>query len=206
MIGRVFQEKRSRKLRLFVCGGVIAFHAILLFAMRFNLRAAAESGITETALHLVNISEAAPLAAPGLPQKTPPPVPQKEDKLAETIIEKDDDVVEAAGAEKNTGEVTTNYELSMQKAYIDNNYRAISRRIQNALVYPAQARRTGVEGRTEVAFILEAAGTVREVRLRRSSGSAILDEAACQTVSRAAPYPPPHAEIQLIIPVVFSLR
>lgn len=55
--------------------------------------------------------------------------------------------------------------------------------------YPARARRAGTEGLVEVHISLGADGTVRRVRLARSSGSALLDEAAL-AAARASTFTP----------------
>lgn len=56
--------------------------------------------------------------------------------------------------------------------------------------YPKLARRMGEEGRVVVEFSLDASGAVSSVRIKQSSGSARLDEAALQAVRDAAPFPP----------------
>lgn len=62
-------------------------------------------------------------------------------------------------------------------------------RLRRSLSYPSQARRQRITGEVHVAFTIAANGGVTGVRIVRSSGHAILDEAALQTVQRAAPFP-----------------
>jgi protein TonB len=57
--------------------------------------------------------------------------------------------------------------------------------------YPAEAQRDGISGSTRMAITIDRGGRLLSSRLAGSSGSAILDEAAKATVSRASPYPPP---------------
>ncbi|MGP8232793.1 MAG: TonB family protein [Methylovirgula sp.] len=63
-------------------------------------------------------------------------------------------------------------------------------RIMGAKEYPEEARAQGVGGTALVAFSVSSGGGIRGVRLVRSSGSAILDRAAVETVHRANPVPP----------------
>ena len=62
-------------------------------------------------------------------------------------------------------------------------------KLRRALRYPAAARSQGLRGEVQVAFTVSASGGVGGVRVVRSSGSAILDKAAVDTVRRAAPFP-----------------
>lgn len=62
-------------------------------------------------------------------------------------------------------------------------------RLRRSLSYPAQARRQRITGEVHVAFTIAANGGVSGIRIVRSSGHAILDEAALQAVHRAAPFP-----------------
>lgn len=62
-------------------------------------------------------------------------------------------------------------------------------RLRRALSYPAQARRQRIAGEVHVSFTIGANGAVSGVDIVRSSGHAILDEAALQIVHRAAPFP-----------------
>lgn len=64
----------------------------------------------------------------------------------------------------------------------------VERKLGRALRYPRDAGRAS--GEAEVHFVLDAGGRVLRVSLRRSSGNPIIDQAALDTVQRAAPYPP----------------
>lgn len=62
-------------------------------------------------------------------------------------------------------------------------------KLRRSLRYPSQARRQGVRGEVHVRFTVSSSGGVGSVRVARSSGSSILDQAALDTVRRAAPFP-----------------
>lgn len=80
----------------------------------------------------------------------------------------------------------------------------IRRRIQEALVYPALARRRALEGESEVAFEIAPGGRPDAIELVRSSGSVLLDRAAQRAVQDAAPLPPVLGRLR--IPVRFVLE
>lgn len=80
----------------------------------------------------------------------------------------------------------------------------IRRRIQEAVVYPPLARRRRLAGVARVEFQVDPEGFARDVRLARSSGYGLLDEAAQQGVARARALP--WVVGRLEVPVRFELR
>lgn len=77
-------------------------------------------------------------------------------------------------------------------------------RIQERIIYPAEAVRRGQEGEVLLRIRIGIGGVPREIRVTRSSGARILDEAARRGVVRAAPLPSGPGWFE--IPVRFSLR
>lgn len=75
--------------------------------------------------------------------------------------------------------------------------------------YPDQARRDRVQGIVQLVFAMERDGTVRDVWVRASSGSSILDSAAIETVRNAQPLPRIPADLpdqlNVLIPIAFAL-
>lgn len=70
-------------------------------------------------------------------------------------------------------------------------YRAkVAAQLKRKRFYPNAARRDRLTGSATVSFTLNASGKVTAVRVVRSSGKKILDEAAIEMVRRASPYPP----------------
>jgi protein TonB len=85
----------------------------------------------------------------------------------------------------------------------------IASRLRRSLRYPREAQRQGIRGEVHVQFTVNAGGGVGGVSIARSSGSPVLDQAALQTVQRAAPFPaiPPAAgrnSWPFTVPLVFS--
>ncbi|KQY15259.1 TonB family protein [Rhizobium sp. Root482] len=62
-------------------------------------------------------------------------------------------------------------------------------KLQRAFRYPAKAKREKIRGVVQVSFALSSSGSVSSVSIAKSSGSAILDQAALEAVERAAPFP-----------------
>lgn len=65
----------------------------------------------------------------------------------------------------------------------------ISRALRRALYYPPSAKRRRLTGETLVSFVVAKGGNASSIRVARSSGVPELDEAALETVRRAAPFP-----------------
>jgi len=77
--------------------------------------------------------------------------------------------------------------------------------------YPDEAQRRGEHGVTQLAFDVDRHGGVHDVRILRSSGSPLLDRATLALVRRAAPLPPPPADlsgrrIPIVVPIRYSIR
>jgi len=88
---------------------------------------------------------------------------------------------------------------------------AIRRRIEKFQRYPRFAREAGLEGTTNVLFLVRRDGTVSSVEVQGSSGSKVLDDAAVSAIREASPFPAFPAEqtgdsLRILIPVVFELK
>jgi periplasmic protein TonB len=84
-------------------------------------------------------------------------------------------------------------------------------RLHRAKVYPQSERDSGRQGQVSIRFTITRSGAATGVALVRSSGNAVLDQAAMAMVHRAAPFPPLPAEfgpsvMTLTAPIGFSLR
>lgn len=87
------------------------------------------------------------------------------------------------------------------------NYNVISEiraAIERAKRYPLFARDRGIEGKVTAEFSIDTNGLPEDVRIKRSSGSKILDSAAKETIIRAAPFPVIRGKIE--IPITFRLK
>ncbi|MCI0548722.1 MAG: TonB family protein [Candidatus Rokubacteria bacterium] len=88
--------------------------------------------------------------------------------------------------------------------------RQLRERIHAGLEYPLAARRQGLAGTVELEVRVEPSGRLSGVAVVGSSGHALLDEAAAESVRRIAPPPLPaelrRAPLRVRVPVVFELR
>jgi len=77
--------------------------------------------------------------------------------------------------------------------------------------YPSEAQSRGEQGVVKLAFSVDRSGGVHHPRILQSSGSSLLDRATLALLARAAPLPPPPAEIHgaqitIAVPIRYSLR
>ena len=83
------------------------------------------------------------------------------------------------------------------------------RRVAEVKRYPNAARLNGLEGRVVLKAVIRADGQLAEVRVLKSSGHAILDEAAMEAVRLACPLkmkePIGPPQIVVSLPIVYSL-
>jgi protein TonB len=64
----------------------------------------------------------------------------------------------------------------------------------------------GWQGKVLLSFIITADGLVREFKIIKSSGFAMLDKSAVESVKDTAPFPKPPVEAQVVIPIVYRLE
>jgi protein TonB len=95
---------------------------------------------------------------------------------------------------------------ALREHYLSQNFRGIRERINAGLVYPTLARKMGWSGRVVVSFVVLTDGEVKDVRVREGCGHEVLDRSAVETVKRCAPYPPPPAESELLVPIIYRLE
>lgn len=77
-------------------------------------------------------------------------------------------------------------------------------KIQSRIVYPEEAVRWGQEGEVLLRIRIDGGGYPAEIRVAKSSGVTLLDEAARRGVRSAAPLPRVHGWVE--VPVRFFLR
>jgi protein TonB len=108
--------------------------------------------------------------------------------------------------DESNGKTDAAKNAALAREYVERNFDYISRRVRSKLVYPAQARRTGLDGIVEVLFTLHTDGSVSGISVKKSAGVAMLDAAAIAAIESAAPFRAPPVSVKLLIPVVFNLR
>jgi periplasmic protein TonB len=85
---------------------------------------------------------------------------------------------------------------------------AIVRRVEELKHYPASARVDRAEGKVVVKAVIDEDGSIGEVNVFQSSGHAALDEAAIETMRKAAPFHLPHplGQPRMTIKIPMSYR
>jgi len=66
---------------------------------------------------------------------------------------------------------------------------AIVKRIRRHQRYPGLARESGAEGAATVSFRVQPDGKLRDLRIKKTSGNAHLDDATLEAVRKATPLP-----------------
>lgn len=90
--------------------------------------------------------------------------------------------------------------------YLNENFAYIRDKILRNVSYPDAARRMGWQGKVLLSFIITADGLVREFKIIKSSGFAMLDKSAVETVKDTAPFPKPPVKAQLVILIAYQLE
>jgi protein TonB len=88
---------------------------------------------------------------------------------------------------------------------------ALVARLERYKRYPAEAQSRGEYGVAQLAFSVDRSGGVHHAHIVRGSGSSLLDRETLALVERAAPMPPPPAEvtgaqIPIVVPVRYNAR
>jgi TonB family protein len=122
---------------------------------------------------------------------------------------------EGAGSGVSAGAVTgrgdgpglgTGTGHGLARGYAKSNYNYILVSIRRNLQYPDYARRKGLTGAAQFAFVIRQDGTIEDLSLKESSGYDILDRAAEKAIQQAAPFPQPPEPALLVVPINFRLN
>jgi len=92
-----------------------------------------------------------------------------------------------------------------EKKYMNNHIEEIAQLISENLYYPRRARKRGLVGEVLVQFSLSSDGSVHAVQII-SSKHAILSRAAIKTIENlSGEFPKPQEELELRLPIVYTL-
>ncbi len=86
----------------------------------------------------------------------------------------------------------------------ENYIRRIQELIERTKIYPHLARKRKQEGTVIVQFAIDTKGLPRDIRIIRSAGFTLLDSAARDIITKAAPFP--HVKGAIEVPITFRLR
>lgn len=108
-----------------------------------------------------------------------------------------------AGKVQSGDIIADNTKAASGKGVSASSYALIRAAIEKAKTYPILARKKKIEGTVITEFAINAKGFPENVRVRKSSGHEILDSAALNIISKAAPFPQIKEPVE--IPITFSL-
>ena len=91
------------------------------------------------------------------------------------------------------------------QGYIKANFSYILACIRRNVQYPDLARRQKLAGTADFTFIIRQDGTIEDLRLQKSSGHSILDEAGWKAIQQAVPFPRPPVPARIVIPIDFRM-
>jgi protein TonB len=113
-----------------------------------------------------------------------------------------------AGQEKASGILSPPILTAKEKQehYLAQHFIFIRDRIMQRLSYPAIARKKGWSGQVKLSFRINEDGSVDAITVVSSSGFAILDRHAMDTVKQVAPFPNPPERADITIPITYALR
>ena len=140
------------------------------------------------------VAQAAPPAQPSPPTPTPPAA-QPSGAPSSNVKSN----LPPSGAE-------TVGEFNFSTSAGDERFSKIQKAIQKHHKYPKRAQKMRHQGVVEVSFLYKKDGTVRDVKVIKSSGFETLDEAAVELINRAAPdFPTLDRDYVIKIPVSYKL-
>lgn len=134
-----------------------------------------------------------------------PTVEPSEDVRTFAIIEYNDQINEISNRSKLDGDV---YTMVEETAMPEGGMTAFYEHIGQKLVYPAQARRMGIEGKVFVEFVVQTDGTVSDVKVKKGIGAGC-DEAAAIVIKSSRWIPGKNNGVavkqQMVLPINFKL-
>lgn len=143
----------------------------------------------------------------------------KKDKIQKTIVEKKKSPLPIKKEKKQINQkkqISQNQGEEKQSSTItdlvygrdDNPFlKSIKKAIDEALIYPHQARRMGISGEVLIEFVWLKNKSLKELKIIKSSGKKILEKSALETIKKAAINFPSHrANVRIQVPIVYKLE
>ncbi len=95
---------------------------------------------------------------------------------------------------------------SAENQYIKEHFDYINKIVSINISYPYKARKMSMEGDVTISFLVCLDGSVKGIKVNKSSGFSTLDDNAVQAVMKASPFPPPPVEVKIVIPITYKLN
>ncbi|NOG83057.1 MAG: energy transducer TonB [Planctomycetes bacterium] len=97
-------------------------------------------------------------------------------------------------------------EQSAENRYIKEHFDYINKIIRINISYPYKARKMSMEGDVIISFLVCLDGSVKGIKINKSSGFSTLDDNAEKAIRKASPFPPPPVEVKIVIPITYKLN
>lgn len=97
-------------------------------------------------------------------------------------------------------------EQSAENQYIKEHFDYINNIIHINITYPYKARKMSMEGKVVISFFVCQDGSVKDVKIEKSSGFSTLDNNAVKAVRKASPFPTPPVEVKILVPITYKLN
>jgi len=94
----------------------------------------------------------------------------------------------------------------MMTEYFKEQFNYIRSIVLQHIHYPEEAQNRGMEGKVLISFVIMEDGNVKDLKVLTSSGYALLDKNAMETVKKSAPFPKPPANAELQLPITYVLE
>ncbi len=111
-----------------------------------------------------------------------------------------------SGGIPKSADIPHELEQSAQNQYIKEHFDYINKIVRINISYPYKAQKMSMEGDVIISFIVCIDGSVKGIKINKSSGFSTLDINAKQAVIKASPFPPPPVEVKIVIPVTYKLN
>lgn len=85
-------------------------------------------------------------------------------------------------------------------------YNYVREAVMKNIIYPEKARRMGIEGRVIISFVINESGSINDVKILKSSGYTLLDEAVKEALFKVNQFRKKPERLLVQLPVEFRLR
>ena len=161
-----------------------------------------------------------PVVVPPKPIEKPKPIdkPKPIEKPKPVVDESTQKVDETPMTTSNTSSTSTSVkpsappapsvgEFNFSSSVGDEKFAQIQRAIQKHHKYPKKALKMRRQGIVEVKFYLQMNGDITDIKVVKSSGTEVLDEAAIETIRNASKdFPTLEKNYIITIPVVYNIK
>ena len=137
-----------------------------------------------------------PEALPSGPDTVGQPEPEAPDAIQGEVVTPgreaifDSEVIARRAEEPASGRDETGITFDTTEVALSGYMGRLKHKIENAWVYPYSALKDGIYGDLKISFVIRRDGTLGEVRVVRTSGHVVLDEAALEALRAAEPFWP----------------